>query len=188
MKVSIDGILGSARKLNTQKRTEDDSSEKKKAPVAADRVSIGSKVASRLDSIQRELREVQTSLTRNQIIDDGIRQLREDLSRGSQNSARIFDEVRFGPAKVLHDFVGDSVTSDILDAKQERLRSLVDGDIGRLRRLQVESENILASDMAQPAAVDSILRNIDSVFTEQGAQALERSSRLNADAVMRLIK
>lgn len=187
MKVSIDSILGSARRLNTQKNPGEDASDRKKTAIVGDSVSISSKIATRLDSIQRELKDVQSSLTRNQIIDNGIQQLRDDLSRGSQNAARIFEDVRFENKRILHDYVGESVTGEILNAKQDRLNSLVSGDIATLRRLQIESENILASDLAQPAAVDSILGNINSVFSDRNLKSVERSSHLNADAVMRLI-
>ena len=72
MKVSIDNILGTARKINNQRQLEEENLGKRKKEVKSDSVSISTKVNSRLDGIEREFREIQSSLTRNQIVRDGL--------------------------------------------------------------------------------------------------------------------
>jgi hypothetical protein len=63
MKISIDGILGTAQKINKQKEQEDNNLEKQKSGVKVDSVTIGGRINNRLDAIETEFREVQSSLT-----------------------------------------------------------------------------------------------------------------------------
>ena len=67
MKVSIDSILGSARRINSQRQLEEERFNKQKKEVKSDTLSLSSKVNTRLDSIEREFRDIQSSLTKNQI-------------------------------------------------------------------------------------------------------------------------
>lgn len=188
MKVSIDGILGSAVQIKNQRQVDEDSLGKRKKEVRTDSVEIETRVNSRLDLIQKELKEIQTSLTKNQIIKDGIGQLRDDMGRGGENRARIMEDVRYDDRKVLHEFMGDTVSGKILGAKEERVNGLILQDVSNVKRLQVEVENIMASDLAGPGTTDGIIKNIESAFAKTNLKSLESISSLRADAVMRLIK
>ena len=44
MKISIDGILGTAQKINSQKELEENNPNKKRSDVKTDTVSIGSRI------------------------------------------------------------------------------------------------------------------------------------------------
>lgn len=188
MKISIDGILGSAKRINSQRSPDQESKDKKKKEVSADSIEIRNKVLSRLETIQKEFKEIQSSLTMNQIINDGMKKLRDDLAKGSEHKDTIMDEVRFDNKKVLHAFIGDNVTGEILSTKQERLDKLIKDDISRLRRLQIEVENILASNLTDSDRVEDIMKNIESYFSREGISSLDSISRLRADSVMRLIR
>lgn len=188
MKISIDGILGSAKRINSQRSPDQESKDKKKKEVSADSIEIRNKVLSRLETIQKEFKEIQSSLTMNQIINDGMKKLRDDLAKGSEHKDTIMDEVRFDNKKVLHAFIGDNVTGEILSTKQERLDKLIKDDISRLRRLQIEVENILASNLTDSDRVEDIMKNIESYFSREGISSLDTISRLRADSVMRLIR
>lgn len=188
MKISIDGILGSAKRINSQRSPDQESKDKKKKEVSADSIEIRNKVLSRLETIQKEFKEIQSSLTMNQIINDGMKKLRDDLAKGSEHKDAIMDEVRFDNKKVLHAFIGDSVTEEILITKQERLDKLIKDDISRLRRLQIEVENILASNLTDSDRVEDIMKNIESYFSRESIASLDTISRLRADSVMRLIR
>jgi hypothetical protein len=189
MKISIDGILGTARKINNQKEREDNNLDRKKSGVKVDSVSIGSRLNNRLDSIETEFREIQSSLTRNQIIRDGIEQLRNDLGRdGGKNQPNILKKVTFEGTNVLHSFVGDDITEPILKTKQEKNTELINSDVNHLKKLQVELDNMTASDLVGSERLKKIVSNIDSIFSRSVITNIENISSIRADAVMRLIK
>jgi len=189
MKVSIDGILGSARKINSQRQTDEESgSKKKKGEVRADSVEIENRISSRLDGIQKELKDVQSSLTRNQIIRDGLGRLDEDMAKGGRNSAEILGEVKFEGGKVLHDFVGEGLSQGVLKTKMDQVNNLITGDINKLTRMQIETENILASNLAGTDRFEAVLKNIENAFEKSGGGTINSISRLRADSVMRLIR
>lgn len=189
MKVSIDGLLGSAKNIKNQRQVEEESPERRqRGDVKVDSVKIENRVDTRLDSIQKELREIQTSLTRNQIIREGMGRLADDLGKGGQNISLIMDEVTFEGSRVLYDYTGDSVTPSILRAKEERIDTMITDDVNRLTRLQIEVENIMASSMASVDKVSTVMKNVESAFSRTTAGNLNSISNLRPDAVMRLIK
>lgn len=189
MKVSIDGILGSARRMNSQLQIDDEAQGRGKAETPrADTVEIENRINSRLDAIQKELREVQTSLTRNQIIRDGMTRLDADMARGGQNARSILDETGFEGKKALREFVGDNPSPAGMKAKLERVNVLIGEDMGRLTRLQIEVENIHASTLASTGRAEDALKGIEAAFTKAPGTSLDSLSRVNADTVMRLIK
>ena len=147
MKISIDSILGSARKINNQKEHEEKNLDTKKSDAKTDSVSIGNRLTVRLDAIESEFREIQSSLTRNQIIRDGIEQLRNDLQNNGKNQQNILKSVTFEGKEVLRAFIGDPVTGLNLTAQQEKNSGLINDEINRLKKLQVELDNIMASDL-----------------------------------------
>ena len=188
MKVSIDGILGSARKINSQKELEENNQNRKKSDIKVDSVSIGTRINTRLDVMETEFREIQSSLTRNQIIRDGIGQLRADLQKGGPEQQNILNNVTFEGKKVLRSFAGETSTDITLNTKLEHNAKLISEDVTRLKKLQVELDNIMASDLAGQERLKSITSHIDSIFSKSDMTNVEHISRLRPDTVMRLIK
>ncbi len=188
MKVSIDGILGTAQKINSQKELEENNPNKKRSDVKTDSVTIGGRINTRLDAMETEFREVQSSLTRNQIVREGIDQLRTDLQKGAPQQQNILNNVTFEGATVLRSFVGEALTEPQLNAKMESANKLISEDITRLKKLQVELDNITASDLVGQDRLKNIVSNVDSIFTRAGMTNIESISSLRPDAVMRLIK
>ncbi|HPV42421.1 MAG TPA: hypothetical protein PKX40_14680 [Spirochaetota bacterium] len=188
MKISIDGILGTAQKINSQKELEENNPNKKRSDVKTDSVSIGSRINTRLDAMETEFREVQSSLTRNQIIRDGIEQLRTDLQKGAPEQKNILDNVTFEGNRVLRSFIGESITEQQISEKMEINSRFINDDVTRLKKLQVELDNITASDLVGQDRLKNIVSNVDTIFTRSGAASLENISTLRPDAVMRLIK
>ncbi len=186
MKVSIEGILGSARKINSQRQLDDGGSDKKKKEIRGDSISIGSKINSRLDSIETEYRDLQSSLTKNQIIKDGLDQLETDFRKGGAGSQTIFEEFKFQGEPALRQFVGDTVTEPVIKARGEAVGGLIEKDISTLKRLQVEFDNIVASNLVNGDKLDAITANVDTIF--KGPGNLESMNRLNPDSFMRIIK
>ncbi len=188
MKISIDGILGTAKKINSQKELEENNLDKRKGTVKTDSVSIGSRINSRLDAIEAEFKDIQSSLTKNQIIRDGIEQLRNDLALDGRRQESILKNVTFEGKDVLRGFVGNEITEPNLKAKQDSNAGLINSDVNRLKKLQVEVDNITASDLAGSDRLKNMMSNIDSIFSRSNMAHLENISSVKADAVMRLIK
>jgi hypothetical protein len=188
MKVSIDGILGTARKINSQKELEEGNQNKKKTDVKMDSVSIGSRINTRLDAMETEFREIQSSLTKNQIIRDGIEQLWADFKKDGQEQQNILKNVTFEGTPVLKGFVGENVTEQALNEKRDTNTNMINEDIGRLKKLQVELDNIMASDLVGRDRLSGIMSNVDSIFSRSEITNIDSISNLRPDAVMRLIK
>lgn len=188
MKISIDGILGTAKKINSQRELEENNSNKKKSEIKTDSISIGTRINTRLDAMEAEFRDVQSSLTRNQIIRDGIEQLRADFQKGGQERQNILNSVTFEGKKVLAGFDNEAINGKLLDANQENTARLINGDVTRLKKLQVEVDNIMASNLVGQDRLQNIMSNIDSIFPRSGMTNIESISSLRPDTVMRLIK
>ena len=189
MKVSIDAILGSARKISNQRQVEEEAPDGRRGDgLRTDRIEIENRVASRIDNIQKELREIQTTLTRNQIIRDGLEQLRADYGKGGQNQQQIMDTVTFEGNRVLRSFVGEGVTEEVLNVRNTKISEMISSDVDKLKRLQIELDNIMASNLAVTDKTENIVSGIDRAFAEVGPAGIESVSRIRPDAVMRLIK
>jgi len=188
MKVSIDGILGTAKKINSQRELEENNSNRKKSEIKTDSISIGSRINTRLDAMEAEFKDVQSSLTRNQIIRDGIEQLRADYRKGGQESRTIINNVTFDGKKVLTDFDAEAITSELIEARLENTARRINDDVTRLKRLQVELDNIMASNLVGQDRLQNIMTDIDSIFSRSGMMNIESISSLRPDTVMRLIK
>ena len=189
MKVSIDGILGSARRINNQLQVGDESKDRGRTETPrTDSVEIENRISSRLDAIQKELREIQTSLTRNQIIRDGIGRLGDDAARGGLNAKSILDETRFEGKRALREFLGENISPEGIRTMMGRVDTLIGEDMGKLTRLQIEVENIHASTLASTGRAEDALRGIEAAFAKNPGSSIDSLSRVNADTVMRLIK
>ena len=188
MKVSIDGILGTARKINNQKELEDGNQNRKKTDVKMDSVSIGTRINTRLDAMETEFREIQSSLTKNQIIRDGLDQLWADFRKGGQEQRNILNTVTFEGNPVLRGYVGETINEQTLTEKRETNTGMINEDIGRIKKLQVELDNITASDLAGRDRLQGIMSNVESVFGRSEIRNIDSISNLRPDAVMRLIK
>ena len=188
MKVSIESILGSARRIAGQREPREESRDSGKNEVRSDTVSIEGRINTRISTIQSELKDIQSSLTRNQVINDGILQLRDDTARGGQNLGDILDNVRFEGQTVLRSFVGDRISTDVLDSGQERIERRMGDDVTKLRRLQVEAENMMASGTGVGDRIDGIMGSIESSLAGRDGAALRNLTSLNPDTVRRLVR
>ncbi len=188
MKVSIDAILGTARKINRQKELEDGDSNRKKNGIKLDSLTIGGRINTRIDAMETEFREIQSSLTKNQIIRDGIEQLRGDLQKGGRERKNILNNVAFEGKNVLRGFIGETVNEAVINDRMAKNTARINDDVNRLKKLQVELDNIMASDLVGQDRIGGIMKNIDSIFSRSDMKNIENISTLSPDAVMRLIK
>ena len=188
MKVTIDGIIGSARKINNQRQLEEENLNKKKNEVKTDSISISRKVNSRLEKIESELREIQSTVTKNQVAGFGVNMLKEDLASGGRNSQNIIKEVKYDGDNLLKGMVGENYTNTELDALYGNINKKIDSEVTRLKHLEVEVDNIMASNLAGTDRLDNIKTNMDSIFAGAEKGNLENLSDLKVDSVMRLIK
>ncbi len=188
MKISVEGILGSARRINQEREQGGEALNRKRAGAKADSVSISTRLNTRLDSLDREFQRVQSSLTKNQIIRDGLNQLMSGQGAGGKDTAAILDSVTFEGNQVLREFVGEQVTPETLNAGSEQIGTMINNDIESMKRLYVEMENIVASNLVGQEKLESIVNNMDGLFEQVRSDTIETISRLKPDSVMRLLK
>ncbi|HPB83686.1 MAG TPA: hypothetical protein PK200_16710 [Spirochaetota bacterium] len=187
MKISIDNMLGSAKRIKGQMQADDQSRNGRNREVRSDSLTIENKVNSRINTIQTEIRELQFSLTRNQIVRDGITLLQDDMSRGGSGREEILNDVQFEGRQVLREFVGSNVNSEVLATAKNRTQELINGDVSSLRKLQVESENILASRLGGSDSAERLVGNIETAMAKFD-RTPESLTNLNPDTVRRLIR
>jgi len=98
------------------------------------------------------------------------------------------DAVTFEGNKVLRAYVGETITQETLDARGNAIYESINNDVNRLKRLQVELDNIMASNLAGNEKVENVMVSVDRAFNEAGAASADKISQVRPDAVMRLIK
>lgn len=186
MKISADSLLGSAQKINNNKKLDEKSPDKSSREIKSDSLEITRKINSRIESIENEVKEIQTSLSRNQIMRNGL-DLIESKGSFGEKSAEILDNTTFEGAQLLKEYLAGVITPESVAEGRKNITELINNDINRLTRVQVEVDNIIASDLAAGRKPENLLADINSMFGERGANA-ENFSNLNADKVMQLIK
>lgn len=186
MKVSIEGILNSARRMKGQNFIDEESLHKKKGKIEKDSIEISSKINSRLLSIQKELSDIQSSMTRSQIIKEGISLLISDLDKGGERQDLILNELKFGNEKVLRAFVGINPEKDELILKSDSINKNIEKDVSSLKKLQIEVENILASNLAGSTS-ESVIRDIQTIVSKTDSVGLSNIHDLKPEMVMNLI-
>ena len=186
MKITADGLLGSAQKISNQKKAENESPARGTKGSKTDSVSIGKIINSRIESIEKEIRELQTSLARNQSVSNGIDQLERALASGG-DMAEILENNTFNGKQALKDFVGPELTPEILKSRKDDIKGLVKEDLGSLTKVQVELDNIIASDIVGNKKVENLMTGLNEFF-KGNSTSLDSISNLDADKVMKLIR
>lgn len=186
MKVSIDGILNTAIDMKNQKNVQQESLKSDRQKVKTDSIQIRSRLASRLGVIQKELKVLQNSLTRNQTIKEGIDQLIQDHENQGNRADMILEQVRFGKENILIDFLGkDAGYEEILDGNK-RIDQLMAKDIRDLKALQIEIENIAASTITD-SDIEKRISDIGLLLSKIDSYTLSDISNLTPDMVVELI-
>ncbi len=149
MDISIDGIIGSAKKINNQRNTESGKNNKNSDfSTKTDTIEISNRVDARLTLIQKDLKTIQESLTKNQVIEHGLDLLGKDReNQGTIND--LYKNITFKDEKVLMDFLEDKneISLDYFTEKSAFNERLLNEDLNRLAKLQIETENLLASNL-----------------------------------------
>jgi hypothetical protein len=187
MKVTSDGILSTAIDMKNKKNIHEESSKSHKQEVKSDSIEIRSRLALRLTTIQNELKNLQTSLTKNQTIKEGINQLKEDFDSGKANTNRILDQIKFEDKYVLNDFLGRNINYEKITSGNEKVGKLIEKDITELKGLQIEIENIVASNLMDVNITDTISK-IENSLSKIDFSSISNISRLKPDSVMGLIR
>lgn len=186
MKVSIDAILQSAKQLkNTNSVDEQKSGNKHK--VSGDKVSLEHKVLARLDDLHNQIKDIQTTLSRYQVIDEGIRLIIEDNKNGGNNKQSIINSTLYNNRPVLKEYLGDSSANEYIVHKQEQVKNLITDSISHLNRLQVEFENIMASDVARTAYIKDKVDAIDALIP-RNVKNPSQLHHVHSDSVLRLVQ
>lgn len=184
MKVTADGILGSAQKINS-KKTEQTELKRDSKSVKSDSINISKVLNSRIEALGKEVKDIQTSLTKSQIIRDGIDQL---LTASSSDAAStILNETKFNNSMILKDFIGTTFTPQEVESKKNDVKTLIANDVNMLTKIQVEMDNINASDLTGNKKVENLMAGVSETLRNAPA-GLENISNLNAEKVMKLIR
>lgn len=185
MKVSIDGILGSARKINSQRENSSAEGSKKAAnsESRADSVNLSAKLKSRLDSIDADFKSVQSDLTKNQIIRNGVEQMMSEANKSRH--AEILRNSTFEGKPVLADFLAGKTEKGDLNLKNSEISSKIEKNITDIKKLQVEVDNISASNLTSGAS--NVEQSISMVSGMKSGN-ISGISNLRHDSVMRLVK
>lgn len=185
MKITADGILGSAQKISNKRKIEEGSSKGDKKDLKTDSLNLGKAVNSRIETIEREIKDIQTSLTKNQIIREGI----ENILKNStpENINQTLEVSKFEGRKILKEFLGADMTPAALETKKSEVNNLINSDISSLTKVQVEVDNIVASNLAGNRKVENLMSNVNEIFKNIPAN-LDTISNLDADKVMKLVR
>lgn len=188
MKISADGILGSAQMINNQKKTDGESLPEGTKEQKTDSVSIGKIINSRIESIEKEIRDLQTSLAKNQSISNGLNQLEKSITSVDKTS-EILSQNTFNGRQVLKDFIGSEITPEILKSKKDEIKSLIKEDMSNLTKVQVELDNFIASDLAGNKKVENLMTGLNDFFNlKRNVTNVDSISNLDAEKVMKLIR
>ena len=186
MKVTSDGILGIAIELKNKRNIQDESSKGSKEKIKSDSIEIRSRLAQRLTTIQGELNNLQSTLTKNQIIKAGINQLTDDFDNGKNNAKNILNQVQFENKYVLSDFLDNDVTYEKITSGNERVGKLIEKDIKQLKGFQIELENIAASNLADNSIADTISK-IEHSLLNIDFSSVSKISQIKSDSVIDLL-
>ncbi len=185
MKVTVDSLLGSAQKINNKRKIDSNAVKADKNEVKFDSVSIGNKINARVESISREIAKLQTSLTEKQIVRDGLAQLQSGKLDDS-SVQEVLQNTRFNNERVLFDFIQGKTDPENLSAKTAELEKLINADINEVRRVQVEVDNFVASNLSQ-GKFAKLMADTGDLIGASGAD-VNAISNLTAEKVMRLVK
>jgi len=186
MKVSIDAILQSARQLKSTINVDEHKSGNKHK-ITGDKINIEHRVMTRLDEIHSQIKDIQTTLSRYQVIDDGIRMLLEDKNKGGINAQNIINSTMYNNRPVLKEFLGDSYDENTIVHKKDQLKNLVADSVTSLQRLEVEFENIVASDLARNVVLKDKIDEINALIP-RNIKNVQHLHNLDAETVKRLIQ
>jgi hypothetical protein len=187
MKIGINGILSTAINMKNQGNFSEESQKNDKTKAKTDSVEIRSRLASRLGTIQNELKTLQSSLTRNQIIKEGINQLKEDIKNKNGKIDSILSRNKFENELVLNDFLGDGINYEKVMQGSDKVDQLISKDINDLKGLQVEIENIAASSLANAEIVDRV-GQIENSISNIDFASIGNISDLKPETVIGLVR
>lgn len=187
MKVSIDGILSTAIDLKNKKAVKEEANQKEGSKVKTDSVHIKNRLTSRLGAIQTELKELQSSLTKNQVIKNGINEVIEGFINDDKNINSLVDKVKFENSNILSDYLGNDLNYDKLINANDQIVKSIERDVANLKELQVEIENISASTIID-SNIEKKMSEIELSLSEIDDSAISKLFDLSPDMVLELIR
>jgi len=184
MKITADGILGSAQKINNKRQTEEGNKGSKK-DIKTDSLTLGKAINSRIETIEREVKDIQTSLTKNQIIREGIDSIIKNNT--PENINQTLTASAFEGKQILREYIGTDTNPSVLQMKKKDIENQINIDINSLTKVQVEVDNIVASNLAGDKKAENLMANVNDIFKNVPAN-LDTISNLDADKVMKLVR
>ena len=100
---------------------------------------------------------------------------------------QILSDVTFNGSHVLRDFMDGTLSPEGFSEKLRQVNEAINVDIGKLRKFQVEVDNITASNLVSEKT-DRLMDSINNALLKTDNVNSAVISQLNPDAVMKLIK
>jgi len=184
MKITADGILGAAQKINNRKQSEEGNKSANK-DIKTDSLSLGKAINFRIETLEREIKDIQTSLTKNQIIREGIDSILNNNT--PENLNLTIEASKFEGKQILRDYIGTDTDPAALQMKKKDIETHINNDINTLTKVQVEVDNIVASNLTGSKKVENLMSNVNDIFKNIPSN-LDTISNLDADKVMKLVR
>lgn len=158
MSISIDSLLGQAQKIN-KRRTSDAPLSTDIKNTQPDQVEINSKMNTRLAAIDNDLRSVQDTMTKNQVLVEGLKSLIEQQSRGDSAAMKeTVGSTTYKGQAILAEYLGDEqMTESFLTSRLRNARESLNKNYNEATKLAIEFENISAVNPSTAAKASDII-------------------------------
>ena len=179
MSISIDSLLGQAQKIS-QRRTAETPLSAERKNAQPDQVEISAKMNTRLAAIDGDLRSVQDTMTKNQILSEGLKSMIEAERKNDTDSMNeTLRTTTYKNQAILSDFLGDNqLTQSFLTSRLRDANEMLNKNYSEASKLAVEYENISAVAPSAPA-------NPADIFA---ASSVDGVATHNPDTVYRLTR
>ncbi len=94
---------------------------------------------------------------------------------------------KFEGRQILKDYLGNDTAPAALQIKKKDIETLITSDINSLTKVQVEVDNIVASNLTGSKKIESLMSNVNDIFKNIPSN-LDTISNLDADKVMKLVR
>jgi hypothetical protein len=94
---------------------------------------------------------------------------------------------KFEGRQILKDYLGADTAQAALQMKKKDIETLINSDINSLTKVQVEVDNIVASNLAGNKKAETLMSNVNDILKNVPAN-LDTISNLDADKVMKLVR
>ena len=104
-----------------------------------------------------------------------------------ENLNLTIEASKFEGKQILRDYIGTDTDPAALQMKKKDIETHINNDINSLTKVQVEVDNIVASNLTGSKKVENLMSNVNDIFKNIPSN-LDTISNLDADKVMKLVR